>query len=38
MTGQAIVFMVVVWGVIIVNTGYCFYKLLTSERQFESEE
>ena len=38
MTGQAIVFMVVVWGVIIVNTGYCFYKLLNSERQFESEE
>jgi hypothetical protein len=38
MSGSAIAFMVIVWAVIIVNTGYCFYKLLTSDRQLGSDE
>lgn len=33
MTGEAWAFMAIVWAVIIGMTGYCFYKLLTSERQ-----
>ena len=32
MTAQAWVFMLVVWAVIIGMTGYCFWKLLTSDR------
>jgi hypothetical protein len=34
MTTSALVLMVSVWAVILGNTGYCFYKLLTSDRQF----
>ncbi len=34
MTAEAWVFMLLVWGLIIGNTGYCFWKLLVSERQF----
>lgn len=38
MTGEAWVFMVIVWAVIIGMTGYCFWKLLTSERQLGGGE
>lgn len=38
MTMSAIGFMVIVWGVILLNTGYCFYKLLTSEKQLGSDD
>ncbi len=38
MSTSAWVFMSIVWGVILVNTGYCFYKLLTSEKQLGSDE
>jgi hypothetical protein len=34
MTTAAWIFMLAVWSVIIGNTGYCFWKLLSSERQF----
>lgn len=33
MTPQAIVFLSSAWGVIIVCVGYCFYRLLTSDRK-----
>jgi hypothetical protein len=35
MTSLAWIFMLAAWAVIIGNTLYCFYKLLTSERQFD---
>lgn len=38
MTNSAIVFMIVVCGIITVATLYCFYRLLTSERQFDSQD
>jgi hypothetical protein len=38
MTPMAWILMLSVWAVIIAATGYCFYKLLTSERQFNSED
>ncbi len=38
MTLSAIVFMAVVWGVIIGATLYCFYRLMTSKRQFDSQD
>lgn len=38
MTMSAIAFMVIVWSAILLNTGYCFYKLLTSEKQLGSDE
>lgn len=38
MSTSATVFMILVWTVIVINTGYCFYKLLTSERQLGSED
>lgn len=34
MSISAIVLMVCVWTVILGSTGYCFFKLLTSDRQF----
>lgn len=34
MTGSAIGMLVVVWGIILTVTGYCFYKLLNSDRDF----
>jgi hypothetical protein len=34
MSISAIVLMVCVWTVILGGTGYCFFKLLTSDRQF----
>jgi hypothetical protein len=38
MTLSAWVFMLSVWSVILVMTGYCFFKLLTSARQLDGEE
>lgn len=38
MTLQAIAFLVVVWGIIIAATGYCFKKLLTSQRRFDPSD
>jgi len=38
MSATAATFMIVVWAVIVVNTGYCFYKLLTSDRQLGSDD
>ena len=35
MTGEAWVFMIGVWAIIIGATVYCFWKLLTSERRLE---
>jgi hypothetical protein len=36
MTTSAWVFMLAVWAVIIGNTVYCFWKLLSSERRLDS--
>jgi hypothetical protein len=33
MSNAALLFMAVVWGIVILNTLYCFWKLLTSDRQ-----
>jgi hypothetical protein len=38
MTPEAWAFMLVVWAVIIGQTGYCFWKLLTSGRQLGAHE
>jgi len=38
MTVSAWVFMLTVWGVIGFSTIYCFWKLLTSDRQLKSED
>ena len=38
MTTNAMIFLVSVWSIIFVATGYCFYKLMTSNRSFESHE
>ena len=38
MSTSASVFMLIVWAVIVINTGYCFCKLLTSEKQLGSDE
>jgi heme/copper-type cytochrome/quinol oxidase subunit 2 len=35
MSASAWVFMLIVWAIIIGNTVYCFWKLLTSERRLE---
>ena len=35
MTPDAMAFMGAVWAMILINTGYCFYKLLTSERRLD---
>lgn len=37
-SGEAWVFMLAVWAVIIGVTAYCFYKLLTSERRLDGGE
>ncbi|MGE3806924.1 MAG: hypothetical protein AB7K24_19845 [Gemmataceae bacterium] len=36
MTAAAWTFMIVVWTLIISQTGYCFYKLLSSPKQLDS--
>lgn len=38
MEPQAWVFMIAAWVVILSMTGWCFYKLLTSERQLGGED
>ena len=38
MSLSAWVFMLSVWSVILVMTGYCFYKLLTSKIQLGEDE
>ena len=35
---QAVAMLVVVWGVILANMLYCFYRLLTSKRQLGGDE
>jgi hypothetical protein len=35
MSVSAWIFMLLVWGAIFASTGYCFYKLLTSERRLD---
>ena len=35
---SAVVMLVGVWGVILINTLYCFYKLLRSDRTLGEEE
>jgi hypothetical protein len=38
MTMQAWTFLALAWGIIIASTGYCFARLLGSERQFGHHE
>jgi len=38
MTTESWTFLIVVWGVILANTGYCFWKLLTSKRRLDGDE
>ncbi len=38
MTTQAWIFLVAAWSVILIATGYCFVRLLSSDRQFEPSE
>lgn len=38
MTIAAWTFMILMWGVIAGMTGYCFYRLLTSERQLGGDD
>jgi hypothetical protein len=38
MTMAAWAFMLSVWGLIIGSTGYCFWKLLTSEKQLGGDD
>lgn len=35
---RAVVMLVAVWGVILANMLYCFYRLLTSKRQLGGDE
>lgn len=37
MSNEALSFMAAVWGVVTVATLYCFWKLLTSDRDFGGE-
>jgi hypothetical protein len=38
MTTEAWIFMICVWGLIISQTAYCFWKLLTSEQKLEDSD
>lgn len=38
MSGGSLLFMAIVWCVIIGCTGHCFYRLLTSNRDFTSQD
>ena len=38
MTQEALVFMLVVWAIVLGNTLYCFWKMLTSEKPLSPEE
>lgn len=35
---SAVIMLVLVWSVILANTGYCFYKLLRSDRKLGGDE
>ncbi len=35
---EAIFMLVTVWAIILTGTGYCFYKLMTSERNLGGDE
>lgn len=38
MSNSALVMLVVCWSAVGLNMLYCFYKLLTSQRQFEQHD
>ena len=38
MTASALGFMVTVWALIISATAYCFWRLLTSDRQLDGDD
>lgn len=38
MTTLAWIFMLSAWTIILIATLYCFYRLLTSERQFDGSD
>jgi hypothetical protein len=38
MSREAVIMLVLVWGVILANMLYCFYRLLTSERQLGGDD
>lgn len=38
MSGSAIIMLAVCWSAVGLSTLYCFYKLLTSKRQFEQHD
>lgn len=38
MNASAWLFLTVVWGIILANVGYCFYRLLTSKRQLGGDD
>lgn len=38
MSSAAWIFMLIMWTIITGMTGYCFYRLLTSERQLGGDE
>lgn len=38
MSATAWLFLALVWGIILINTGYCFYRLLASERQLGGDD
>lgn len=35
---SAVFMLVAVWSVILINVGYCFYRLLTSKRRLGDED
>jgi hypothetical protein len=35
---SATIFLLAVWAIIFGNTGYCFYRLLTSERNLSEDD
>lgn len=35
---SAVIMLIAVWGVILANMGYCFYKLLRSDRKLGGDE
>ena len=38
MTSSALILMLLVWGLTLTCTGYCFYKLLTSKKRFGGDD
>lgn len=35
---SAVIMLVAVWGVVLANMAYCFYRILTSKRQLGGDE